>query len=255
MLLWAGIANATTPVSGNLKNLNTVGASGNYKVKFELRSNGLPNCGSRNIARVLSSGVIADSSYLFPVDATGAWSGTVFSNNVDIDCAGSHPTYYHISVLSGGQATSFGDFTILDGVSFNLNNATPNTTFPVVSAPTGDSTYCRLDGGNFVGGGCGGVHLAVVAFSATPVFNASSNYIFDLTLTGNVTSSTLNNTYAGEVVTFILIQDGTGSRTFAWPANVFNASDINPAANSITTQSFIARANGNLYPVGPAVYS
>jgi hypothetical protein len=36
---------------------------------------------------------------------------------------------------------------------------------------------------------------------------------------------------------------------------VLNADTINPALNSVSTQTFVARANGNLYPVGPMTYS
>jgi hypothetical protein len=99
--------------------------------------------------------------------------------------------------------------------------------------------------------------LVTVPFSATPVFQSQPTPViaFDLTLTGNVTSSTLNSPFPGQIVTFIISQNATGGWTFAWPSNVKNAGIINPAPNSVTTQSFITRANGNLYPIGPQTYS
>lgn len=78
----------------------------------------------------------------------------------------------------------------------------------------------------------------VVSFSATPIFNAATGGIFVMTLTGNVTSSTLVNGTAGETVTFILSQDGTGSRTFVWPTNINGAPGILAAANAVTKVNF-----------------
>ena len=94
-----------------------------------------------------------------------------------------------------------------------------------------------------------------ISFSSTPSFDASVASTFDMTLTGNVTSSTLINTSTGQIITFILAQDSTGGRTFAWPSNVNNATDVSSSANSVTIQSFIARSNGQLYPIGPATYN
>jgi hypothetical protein len=91
----------------------------------------------------------------------------------------------------------------------------------------------------------------VVSFSATPTFNASQGSSFDITLTGNVTSSTLSNTVAGQKITFVVVQDVTGGRTFAWPANVFNGGIVDTTANAINIQTFVVRANGNAYPISP----
>ncbi|HEY3771320.1 MAG TPA: hypothetical protein VGN44_21785 [Candidatus Angelobacter sp.] len=44
--------------------------------------------------------------------------------------------------------------------------------------------------------------LNTVTFAATPAFDASINSMFKLTLTGNVTSSTLSNAIAGEQLSF-----------------------------------------------------
>ena len=80
--------------------------------------------------------------------------------------------------------------------------------------------------------------LLAVAFSATPTFNALVASTFTMTLTGNVTSSTVTNPTTGQKITFILTQDGTGGRTFAWPANFHGTSLIGPEANSVSVQEF-----------------
>ena len=80
-----------------------------------------------------------------------------------------------------------------------------------------------------------------VGFSATPTFAALTQVqLFKMTLTGNVTSSTLNLSAvtAPAFVIFELTQDATGGRTFAWPANVLAGPVPNPGANETTSAIF-----------------
>ena len=65
-----------------------------------------------------------------------------------------------------------------------------------------------------------------VTFSSTPTFDASLGNSFKLTLTGNVTSSTLSNAIAGQLLTFVIIQDSSGNHSFVWPTNVLGGVDI-----------------------------
>ena len=81
--------------------------------------------------------------------------------------------------------------------------------------------------------------LVSTSFSATPVFDASAGGSFAITLTGNVTSSSVTNPFAGATITFIITQDGTGGRTFVWPTNFRGASNIGTDASSVSVQSFI----------------
>ena len=83
--------------------------------------------------------------------------------------------------------------------------------------------------------------ISAVSFSATPTFNAGlfANPVFTITLTGNVTSSTISNATSGQIITFVIKQDATGSRTFAWPANSKGSSVIGSDANSVSVQSFV----------------
>lgn len=80
--------------------------------------------------------------------------------------------------------------------------------------------------------------VVAVSYSATPVFDASAGSSFTITLTGNVTSSTLNNIVAGQTVTFKIVQDGTGGRSFVWPTNVLGGMTIDDAAAAINCQQF-----------------
>jgi hypothetical protein len=81
--------------------------------------------------------------------------------------------------------------------------------------------------------------LNTLAFSATPSFDASVSGSFTMTLTGNVTSSSVINAAGGERITFVIKQDAVGGRTFAWPPNFKGASPVAPDANSVSVQEFI----------------
>ena len=98
--------------------------------------------------------------------------------------------------------------------------------------------------------------LLVVAFSATPVFDASQAQEFKITLTGNVTAPTfINGTDGPALIAFRIVQDGTGGWTFAWPANVRNGGEINPDANSVSLQLFAVDTDGSLDAVGPMMWT
>jgi hypothetical protein len=80
--------------------------------------------------------------------------------------------------------------------------------------------------------------INALAFSATPTFAAGPNGIFTMTLTGNVTSSTITGSLTGQIIEFSLCQDGTGGRTFAWPASFLRPPTIVATASACTNASF-----------------
>jgi hypothetical protein len=95
-----------------------------------------------------------------------------------------------------------------------------------------------------------------VGFSATPAFPVATQVqLFKMTLTGNVTGSTL--TFGGSIVSpafiiFELTQDATGGRTFVWPTNVLAAPVLNSGANE-TTSVILYYDGTNAIAVGPGV--
>lgn len=99
-----------------------------------------------------------------------------------------------------------------------------------------------------------------VPFSATPTFTPTSqDQLYLMTLTGDVTSSTLvmSGLPVPSHIAFNLTQDGSGGHAFTWPANVIGAIPPNQGAGSVTTYDFIwggvnARAV-TLAPVLPAI--
>jgi hypothetical protein len=74
-----------------------------------------------------------------------------------------------------------------------------------------------------------------VVFSATPVFNAGIYNQFNMTLTGDVTSSTLTSGFFGQVINFNICQDSTGNRSFVWPTNFLEAPTVASGGSSCTT--------------------
>jgi len=127
--------------------------------------------------------------------------------------------------------------------------------------------------------------LNTLTFSATPTFDCSLGSVQKLTLTGNVTSSSLANCQAGQWVAFEICQDATGGRTFANPTGLNQWSALPIAANACAVQQYsfdslnvgfpdmmpaltgdvtssatstvttVAKVNGVSYPSGPATHS
>jgi len=87
--------------------------------------------------------------------------------------------------------------------------------------------------GGLVGG------FASVSFSATPTFDFSKGDTQMITLTGNVTSSTLTNATPGQRLLFLVCQDATGSRTFAWPSSVKGGGAVGATAGKCSVQEFV----------------
>lgn len=85
--------------------------------------------------------------------------------------------------------------------------------------------------------------LVVVPYAATQIFDASLGDTFQTTLTGNVTASTLINLSPNQKLTFLVIEDGTGGRTFSPPSNLPMGS-IGTGAAACNAQTFTVLADG-----------
>jgi hypothetical protein len=81
------------------------------------------------------------------------------------------------------------------------------------------------------------VPIAVVAGAIT--LNASAASSFRVALNANVTSATITNPTDGQVIVIEWVQDATGGRTVAMPANLSGAATPTATANAVTTQSFM----------------
>jgi hypothetical protein len=160
LLLLPASAWATTTVSGTLQNLGTIPVGQNAFVRFWLRG-----C-SGNQPRVNGKVVIASSSegvFFFDLVAnvSGYVTGTIYSTRDstgllggEIECGGSKTAvWYGMQIFVAGKGGPEIAVHARNATTLDLSNITPLTTNPVITAPTGDSTYCSLDGGN---GACPG---------------------------------------------------------------------------------------------------
>lgn len=154
-LLLTAMMHATTPVTGSLKDLSTGVVQKNAKVRLWLRG-----CGG-NQPRVLGTALIGPTlgtSYYkeFLPDVNGLISGTVYSTrdaagtgNGDIDCGGSKTAaWYGVQIFVNGVGGTEVPVHAKSGVTLDLTSVVPLSVTPVATAPTGDATYLRLDGGN-----------------------------------------------------------------------------------------------------------
>lgn len=83
--------------------------------------------------------------------------------------------------------------------------------------------------------------VTAVPYSTTPVFTSlAQNQLFTMTLTGNVTSSSLvmSGIAVPAWVTFQLTQDATGSRNFSFPPNTSGSIPISGSPNATTIETF-----------------
>jgi hypothetical protein len=135
------------------------------------------------------------------------------------------------SISGTNPITTSGTFTV--NIDMAQQNANTVLAGPSSGGP-GPVTARTLTAADICG-------KTAVTFSATPAFDASTFALptFSMTLTGNVTSSTIANPTIGQVITFVITQNATGGWTFAWPANSKGSSAIGSNANEVSVQSFV----------------
>ncbi len=97
-------------------------------------------------------------------------------------------------------------------------------------------------------------NLAIVSFSATPTFDAAQGTAMKLTLTGDVTSSTLTGAQTGQTFEIILCQDSTGGHSFTPPANVKWSAIATTTSNYCVAESFVFDGTTAFF-LGPVAYN
>jgi hypothetical protein len=87
---------------------------------------------------------------------------------------------------------------------------------------------------------------ATLTDEATISWDASTSPVAKVTLAGNRTLGAASNGQAGQFVSLLVIQDGTGSRTLTWNAAYEFASDTAPTLTTTASQGdlFVFRYNG-----------
>jgi len=179
------------------------------------------------VPAVSGAGILQDAGTPKEAKQSGSTPITVhLYGNDQITPAG---TFYNIAVkAANGNIVQSGNYQFTGSGTTDLSTIQPN--YPA-GLPPAFKGYVPLP------------------FSTTPVFDGAYGYAFDLTLTGNVASSTLQGFAPGQLIMFFIAQDATGGRTFAWPSNVVNPPLIDADPLSVTTAAFIMRNNGKAYPL------
>lgn len=136
-------ANAqTVAVTADLKTMFNAGAATKTQVCFSLTDG---NGNQLSNPRTSSGVIVPTATQCVSPDGSGHISTTVIAN----DQITPSNSIYSVTYTFNGRVVH-GDifqFALADGTE-NLNTKTSLSTVPVVSTPTGDTTYARLDGGN-----------------------------------------------------------------------------------------------------------
>jgi hypothetical protein len=155
ILLLPSLVSATTTITGHIADVGTIASGSGAFVRFTLQG-----C-SGNQPTVPGVAILAPSNGAswykdFPADSSGNVNGTIYSTRDasgngggEISCGGSFTSvYYNMSIWVNGLSGPNVAVHAKNGTTLDVTNVTPITTTPVITAPTGDTTYLRLDGGN-----------------------------------------------------------------------------------------------------------
>lgn len=92
-------------------------------------------------------------------------------------------------------------------------------------------------------GPSGGFHAQTLSVAGAATIDASTGHVQKITLGANATSSSITNPSTGQRMTIEWTQDGTGGRSYVWPANVIwtqgSAPTATRKANSSDLVTFI----------------
>lgn len=169
--------------------------------------------------------------------ATSGQNGYLSSTDwITFNAKESHTAYL---TFLGGLAASDDTLIVNNGTSPQLTSlptCSNATTSKLLYNTSTNAFTCGTDQDTGGGGGVAFSSTVAVTFGATPTFTVPSTTTtgatFKITLTGNVTSSTLASATNGQMLNWIICQDATGGRSFVWPTNVVNGATISAARNS-----------------------
>lgn len=217
--------------------------------KFKCRENGATvDCIQAGTGSgTVNSGTAGQLGYY--ASSTTAISGnpnaTISGGNVTLGVAGTT-----VGTLNFGNATS-GTVQLtpptgaLGSTVLTFQALTGKVPTFTVTPTNGDCVTWVVSGGtsglgNAACGATGGYTYNAVTFSATPTFTVATTAlnVFKITLTGNVTSSTVSGGAAGQEISLIICQDGTGSRTFVPPTSFKGAFTIGSTASTCSVQNY-----------------
>jgi hypothetical protein len=195
---------------------------------------------------------------------TGSGISVQLWGNYQIFPAG---TYYAITVLDGaGNIVQTGAYQFTEEETFDLSQLaqiypvapTPPLGVAVLTNPPMQGSQ-TIDGPLIVDGNLmvtGAINssasiIDVTSSGGAANFDLTLGSCFRIVLDENVTAVAFNSPLPGLLYTFIVVQDGTGGRTFAWPDIALNpVTPVNPVANGKTVWTAICDEDGTLMSNG-----
>ena len=239
-------------VTAKLETVDGNGLQGSSFVRFRLRNF------SGFVPRILSSSIIVPTYFDSFPDANGNISQDLVGNDSIFPIS----TFYTVEFFNQGRITASGNYIISGAGPFDLNTQeqiilplpplfnfiletngvmNPNQQLFNAVAGSGMSIAAAEDGSVTFASSSIPMSRVVVPFSGSPTFTPNSAIcVMDITLSGNVTSSTLDS--SGITVPSLLLmritQDGSGGHSFVWPVNFNGATVVDTDANSVTYQLF-----------------
>jgi hypothetical protein len=225
--------NVTSPGGGSVTSVTFV-----MPAEFTVSGSPITSSGTITITKAVQS-----ANKIAAGPASGPDAAWTFRNMVTADLPAGVGTVTSVTLAVSAGALFTASISGTNPITTS-GTATLNITFAnqaantIIAGPASGSTG-PVSARQMVAADVSGIKA--VTFSATPVFDASlfPLPVFTMTLTANVTSSSVTNPIAGQRIAFILTQNGTGGWTFAWPSNFKGASNIDSDANSVSLQEFI----------------
>jgi hypothetical protein len=188
-----------------------------------------------------TSGAPADANFQIFSNSAPSFKGSLYfdagndaASAVNFRTGQGGSVVSRLAIAHNGAATfSNGDVTISGAYKLNTPKIAGVTDTGVVTNLNSD----MVDGKHASAFAPGG--FSSVAYSATPSFDAGTASTFKMTLTGDVTSSTLANAAAGQMLNFVLCQDGVGNHNFVWPSNVKGGMAVGLEPSKCSAQGFV----------------
>ena len=192
----------------------------------------------------LTPGTPAQSTDVLPIDRAGA-NFSLTASDIIGGAAPANVVSTAGTMTSGNVITGAGTKVVQDG-GVALSSLAPKAS----AALTGTTTAVTLNVSKSITSGVN----AMGNQTGSITVDLSLGNVITMTLTGNVTITSFTNAVssAGQNVTFIFTQDGSGGRTVTWPAA---ALPLGPAPNvtigAVSSFECMVDGSGNLNFQGP----
>jgi hypothetical protein len=216
--------------------------------------------GDTTLTHTDGTGLTLNSANKLTFRDTGLYVGSNADGDLDIVSDGTAIDSINIESAGGitldAGSTTHGITYEDDGTAMlQITNSSSDVIFkPLVDAK--DITIQQYDGNELVNFNDGGYSSftraalnpeATLSDGATPAWNALTEPVAKITIAGNRTIGAASGGVAGQFISLLIIQDGTGSRTMTWNAAYEFKDDTAPTLTTTASKGdlFVFRYNGS----------